>query len=445
MRVRKSIFCGEVEFESITAFSEHFGISKEKVTRRLGNGWSPAQAVGIEPPPKRLGTTGKPLVFDGIEYISLAAAAEALGLDKKVVASRVAKGYSAEDAIRGHLKGRVGPGKAIEFRGKTYGSREQLCSEFGQMWNNVQRRVKRGWSMEQALLIEQAPPRFRNFEGHARDYKWKEVRLSAHGVEPVPDLQGYKLYLITNMVNQKVYVGLTIGPLEKRLKQHFAAARRGRKSAFMNAIMKHGEEAFKIELIRTDARTYEELQQQEVLEIGKRDAIRNGYNTAAGGSLGSSKAISIGGKTYVSYAGAAEAYGVDPVVFALRVSRLKWTPEQAVGLENRTWVGKSLPVNVAGSAFESLSQAAKYFGVLPATAHSRYRLKGWTLEQSLGIEPPPHRESPSAKRVSILGIDYESIEDAAVSLGVSANALRRYIRLGLTPDDAFVRTRREGP
>lgn len=116
----------------------------------------------------------------------------------------------------------------------------------------------------------------------------------------MPDLQGYKLYLVTNAVNQKVYVGLTIGPLENRLKQHFAVACRGRKSAFSNAIRKYGEQALRIELLSTNAGIYYELQELEVLEISKCEAIRNGYNTALGGSIGTSKAISIAGKAHQS-------------------------------------------------------------------------------------------------------------------------------------------------
>ena len=95
-----------------------------------------------------------------------------------------------------------------------------------------------------------------------------------------------------------------------------------------------------------------------MLEIEKRDAIRKGYNTALGGSIGTSKAITISGKTYQSYAGAAEAYGVDPVIFALRVSRLKWTPEEAAGIVGKRWAGKSIPVVVAGKTYKSLAEAA---------------------------------------------------------------------------------------
>ena len=160
----------------------------------------------------------------------------------------------------------------FEFRGRTYASREELCAEFGQRWSNVQRRVNRGWTMEQGLLIEPPPPRFRDFDGHAREHKWKEVRLTDGRTEPVPDAGGYKLYFITNVVNGKVYVGLTVSSLPQRLKQHFAAARKGRKSAFTNALRKYGEEAFKIELINSAARTYDELQTQEVVEISRRDS-----------------------------------------------------------------------------------------------------------------------------------------------------------------------------
>jgi hypothetical protein len=77
----------------------------------------------------------------------------------------------------------------------------------------------RGWTLEQALGVQDAPPRFRNFEGHARDHKWKEVRVTDGKTEPIPDTDGYKLYLVTNTINGKVYVGLTIGDPEAALRR----------------------------------------------------------------------------------------------------------------------------------------------------------------------------------------------------------------------------------
>lgn len=440
MGIPKSILCNGKSFDSITTLSEHFAISKQKVTKRLSSGWTPEQAVGLVAPKKILGSASKPLDFDGVRYSSLVEASKALGLVPATIAARVLKGYSVKDALLGNLKERLGSrAKTIEFRGQVFQSHEELAAHYSQQLRTVGKRTGRGWTLEQALGIDPAPPRFRDFEGHARDHKWKEVRISDGKMEPTPDKQGYKLYLVTNKVNDKVYVGLTIGSLASRLKQHFAASRKGRKSAFMNAIRKHGEAVFSIELLSSDAITYDELQEQEVLEISKRDAIRNGYNTAQGGSIGSSKAITIDGKTYQGYAVAAEAFGIDPVVFSLRVSRLKWTPEEAAGIVPRFWQGKSKPITVEGRDFKSFRQAAVHYGQEVPTALSRFRKQGWTIEQALGIEPAPERTYPSSKSTSILGVEYGSMAGAAGALGISVDALRRHIRLGRTPDEAYRR------
>lgn len=436
-----SVICNGQLFDSIKALCERFGADRGKVTRRLNQGWTPEQALDLENR-KRKGSTGKPLVYNGNQYSSLVEASQALGLSPATIAARVWRGYSTADALGGNLRPRHGSRlKPIEFQGKTYASHRELCSQYGETWSNVHRRVTRGWTMLQALGIEPPPPRFRNFKGHARDHQWKEVRIAEGKLEPVPDSHGYKLYLITNTVNCKVYVGLTITSLHQRLNQHFSSARSGRKSAFSNAIKKYGEEAFRIELLNSNARTYAELQEQEVKEIAVRDSIVNGYNTARGGSIGSSKEITIAGRTYQSFAEAAHAYGVDPTVFGLRVSRLKWSPEQAAGVVSKEWSGKSVAVLVEGKTFESIRAAAVAYGLKAGTVHSRYRIKGWTIEQAVGIEQPPDTGIPSSKPVMIGGVAYRSIKEAAVILAVDIHALRRRIKLGMSPDDAYKASR----
>ncbi|MDO9218746.1 MAG: hypothetical protein Q7U14_15850 [Lacisediminimonas sp.] len=103
--------------------------------------------------------------------------------------------------------------KPVEFQGKKFRSKKELASTFGLTGRLFGKRVKQGRTIEQALEIEPPPPRFRNFEGHAREQKWKEVRVSDRKVEPVPDADGCKLFLVTNTVNAKVYVCL---PATKR-------------------------------------------------------------------------------------------------------------------------------------------------------------------------------------------------------------------------------------
>lgn len=185
--------------------------------------------------------------------------------------------------------------------------------------------------------------------------------------------------------NAKEYVGITIGRLEGRLRQHFASARRGRKSAFTNAIKKYGEAAFSIQLIRGDARSFAELQDQEIAEIHSRDCIRHGYNTAVGGSLGSSKSINVNGKTFPSRGQAAEFFGVDPTVFNLRLERLKWTPEEAAGVVEKSWKAKPEPVEVHGVKYKSFSAACRALGAKVTVARHLWSTKGVPIEEAMVI------------------------------------------------------------
>jgi hypothetical protein len=301
-------------------------------------------------------------------------------------------------------------------------------------------RIKRGWTSEQALEVVDAPPRFRNFEGHARDTKWKNERTTATGVEPIPDAEGYKLYLIRNTKSPKLYVGITIGTLDKRLKQHFSSAKRGRKGALQNAINHYGEDCFSIELISNSASSFEELQDLEILEIAKRDCIRNGYNSAHGGSLGTSKKITVQGISFPSYAQAAEHYGFDATVFSQRIARLKWTPEQAAGLEDKHWNGKSKTLFVNGEKFSSIRQAALEFNIDIALVYSRIE-KGWTPEQALDVHTPPESTKYTGKEITVLGKTYKSIAAAAAVLGISAEPFRLRMKKGMTPEQALSKAR----
>jgi hypothetical protein len=374
----------------------------------------------------------------GKNYPHLKALADAVGIDSKTFRARLARGYSLEDAVTGNMKPRVsGAANTIEFEGTTYPSKGSLAKAHGTTWSIASRRLLRGWTMRQALGLDPEPPRFRDHEGHARDTKWKNTRQSLVGVEPVPDAEGYKIYLITNSQNGKQYVGLTIGTLQDRLKQHFASAKKGRKAPLPNAIQKYGEDAFSISLIRADARSYDELQEQEIQEIARRDTTKNGYNSAIGGAVGITKPITIQGKRFGSHAQAAEHYGVDVSVFNLRVSRLKWTPEQAAGIEERSWKGKEVEVVVNGTKYPSIRQAASALGKDFRKVYDRYSEKGWTLEQALDLAPPPDTIKATGLELIAFGIAYKSITKAAEAHGINPESLRRRLVRGESPEQAI--------
>ncbi|NBU05137.1 MAG: GIY-YIG nuclease family protein, partial [Sphingobacteriia bacterium] len=298
MSVERKLIIKGVIFNSILEAAMHFKVHESTLARRLRYGWTNEQAVGLEEKPKRVGSAEK-VIYKGITYLNLKHLAEAFGKNAEMLRRKIRDGQTVDEALTKGVEKRISANaKAIEFNGKSYPSIQTLIDEHNVKASVYSRRIKRGWTIEQALEVEDAPPRFRNFEGHARDTKWKNERSTPTGVEPVPDAEGYKLYLILNAKSPKQYVGITIGSLQARLKQHFSATRRGRKSALQNAIKFYGEENFTIELISNNARSFEELQELEINEIIKRDCIRNGYNTAYGGSLGTSKKITVDGRIF---------------------------------------------------------------------------------------------------------------------------------------------------
>lgn len=101
------------------------------------------------------------------------------------------------------------------------------------------------------------------------------------------------IYKITNIQNNKVYIGQTIRPVEQRFHRHINDALNNiLDTHFARAIRKYGAESFVIEVIDT-ANSQEELNQKEQYWIRFYDSVNKGYNET--------DAISkCGGNTYQS-------------------------------------------------------------------------------------------------------------------------------------------------
>lgn len=103
----------------------------------------------------------------------------------------------------------------------------------------------------------------------------------------------YKVYKISNNVNDKVYIGQTIKPLLKRFQQHCKPSNNCIK--LRNAIQKYGNDNFCIETIITvqDQLTADAL---EKFYIKLFDSIKKGYNITEGGRGGRGRRGSQGRK-----------------------------------------------------------------------------------------------------------------------------------------------------
>lgn len=89
------------------------------------------------------------------------------------------------------------------------------------------------------------------------------------------------LYIITNKINGKQYVGKTYMELSKRIAIHTQDSKRYPNRPLYRAINKYGEENF----IYVEVGRYEEgsLEKEEIWLINKLDTYKNGYNATLGG------------------------------------------------------------------------------------------------------------------------------------------------------------------
>jgi group I intron endonuclease len=96
------------------------------------------------------------------------------------------------------------------------------------------------------------------------------------------------IYKITNIVNNKVYIGQTQKTLEERFKHHVNFAKKDYRSkdiCFARAIRKYGENNFIIEKI-DEADSKELLNEKEKYWINFYDSFKSGYNSTLGGDGG---------------------------------------------------------------------------------------------------------------------------------------------------------------
>lgn len=92
------------------------------------------------------------------------------------------------------------------------------------------------------------------------------------------------IYLVTNKINGKQYIGQTIRTIEERWKGHISTSKHQKdNNYFHNAIQKYGESSFEISLLEKveDASL---LDKKEQYYISKYNTyFPNGYNTTVGG------------------------------------------------------------------------------------------------------------------------------------------------------------------
>jgi hypothetical protein len=146
-----------LSFDTAKKLAEHFGMNPAKVTGRLRNGWSVAQAVEEEAHDRvhKQHITGK-LKVGRKRFSTVIELAETYNTSYRVVQYRLSQGATPSQSvgIEPWSPG-VHKGKKISFRDKTYPSLVELSKAYGTDYNKMSGRIHRGWTLEEALGLSQ--------------------------------------------------------------------------------------------------------------------------------------------------------------------------------------------------------------------------------------------------------------------------------------------------
>ncbi len=98
----------------------------------------------------------------------------------------------------------------------------------------------------------------------------------------------YEIYLITNQINEKVYVGQTFRPLNKRFSEHKKESGRGSDQYIHKAMRFYGPKFFTISRLAFGGNTQSEANAAEEFWISffKSNDSKFGYNQTSGGGAG---------------------------------------------------------------------------------------------------------------------------------------------------------------
>ena len=410
-------------FDSLRQASSVLGVPYLIAYKRLDRKWTPEQAFGIEPPPKRESAAAKQVVVtvNGVtlRWPSQDQAAKANGLTGSAVKDRLRRGWTLPQALGLEDSGRPPHKIAITVTDngviKTFESITEAAKAYQLSVDLVNARLHTlKWTVEEALGIVLRP-----------------------GYD---DLCYGLIYVITHTESGRQYVGQTKEQtVGDRWQLHILEADKNSKKTvrpIIKAIQSHGPDAFTYTRL-DDARSHAELNEKEVLWIDRLKTLKpNGFNATRGGQgLESGKSVEVGGVRFKTMTAAAEQHGV-PLSSASRWLK-KGTPEQAFGLapkpKRKSSRGKPVDFTHDGHEYHyaSMKAAADAHGVSESNLQRRLK-DGWSIQEALELVERPGAEQNKPVRIRLDGkmVTYCSRGAAARSHGLSVQTLLGRLRSG---------------
>lgn len=151
------------------------------------------------------------------------------------------------------------------------------------------------------------------------------------------------------------------------------------------------------------------------------------------------------GVVYESLVKLARSYGIEPTVLHNRIKVSKWSMSQALGFEESPL--PNYEVVVEGVLYESISSAARAYGIDLHKVHSRMIKSNWTLEEALGIIPRK-KITTTGKSIELTyeGVPFKSLKSLCTTYGINVRSVYSKIKTGVSVVDAvdIIRARDAG-
>jgi hypothetical protein len=180
----------ENTFENFAEACEHHQLNEAVVRSRLKHGWSLEESFNLRPRVEQRVPKGKAIEVAGVTYESIANAARAYGMEAPVVAGRIRAGWTPEQAVQLEPKvQRKKSGIGITIAGRHYPSVADACRSLSKDTLLVLGRLRTGWTVEQAFDLSPPPAPSGEKNGQAiaiggKTYSSHAKAARAHGLDP---------------------------------------------------------------------------------------------------------------------------------------------------------------------------------------------------------------------------------------------------------------------
>lgn len=311
------------------------GLSYANVATRVRDGWDLEKAL-CEPKNKN---SRKIWIIDSREFTNLKDLAKEAGVSYEAAVKRSHRGWSDEEIFYGRKKQKkekvVNPkktrGKSVCVKGEEYQNLRHAFDSIGPSctFNAVRARLRYGWSLEEALEVEQ------KVDGRKSNANSKKLIIDD--------------------------ITLSVAQAAKKYSVPYSTIldRLNRGASSKQAVGIEG------------------IEKGDLLPQSKAYKSRKKIEK---------KSYLVGGVIYGSVAELARAYGLAPALVYNRMRDNGWTPERSVK-EGITEV-----VEVQGITYRSSMNAWDEIGKTSFSTYQARKLQGFPLEVCLGLEPLPRLE-----------------------------------------------------